>query len=205
MEQLDFAGCFICCPGKLHFTGAVSYTHLDVYKRQAWGILKPVCVPIILITVITTVVVMIVTGRVTQAVIRRLFGINLRCHHLSWYSMQGEGKRDYPASISYQSAWYPYYSYIEDYFARLHVLLSQGEPLCDLLIVYPVESLWCRIYPKWSWQLQTLDPEVQKLEQIYEDTFHLLCGARVDFDYGDEDYYIGWAVWRNRTAYRFCG
>ena len=36
----------------------------------AWGILKPVCVPIILITVITTVVVMIVTGRVTQAVIR---------------------------------------------------------------------------------------------------------------------------------------
>ena len=37
----------------------------------AWGILKPVCVPIILITVITTVVVMVVTGRVTQAVIRR--------------------------------------------------------------------------------------------------------------------------------------
>ena len=36
--------------------------------------------------------------------------------------------------------------------------------------------------------MQTLDPEVQKLEQIYEDTFHLLCGARVDFDYGDEDY-----------------
>ena len=36
----------------------------------AWGILKPVCVPIILITLITTVVVMIVTGRVTQAVIR---------------------------------------------------------------------------------------------------------------------------------------
>ena len=36
----------------------------------AWGILKPVCVPIILITVITTVVVMIVTGRATQAVIR---------------------------------------------------------------------------------------------------------------------------------------
>ena len=36
----------------------------------AWGVLKPVCVPIILIVAITTVVVMIVTGRVTQAVIR---------------------------------------------------------------------------------------------------------------------------------------
>ena len=36
----------------------------------AWGVLKPVCVPIILIVAITTVVVMIVTGRVTQTVIR---------------------------------------------------------------------------------------------------------------------------------------
>lgn len=28
-----------------------------------------------------------------------LFGINLRCPHLSWYTMKGEAKRDYPASI----------------------------------------------------------------------------------------------------------
>ena len=34
-----------------------------------------------------------------------LFGINIRCHHLSWYTMAGEAKRDYPASISFQSRW----------------------------------------------------------------------------------------------------
>ena len=28
-----------------------------------------------------------------------IIGINLRCPHLSWYTMQGEAKRDYPASI----------------------------------------------------------------------------------------------------------
>ena len=33
-----------------------------------------------------------------------LFGINLRCPHLSWYTMKGEAKRDYPASIFFQSA-----------------------------------------------------------------------------------------------------
>ena len=117
-----------------------------------------------------------------------LFGINLRCHHLSWYSMRGEGKRDYPASIAHQSAWYPYYSCIEDYFARIHVLLSQGKPLCNLLVLNPVESLWCQIYPKWSWQLQVFDPDVQEMEQIYTETFRMLCGEKLDFDYGDEDF-----------------
>ena len=34
-----------------------------------------------------------------------LMGINLRCPHLSWYTMEGEAKRDYPASILHQSAW----------------------------------------------------------------------------------------------------
>ena len=30
-------------------------------------------------------------------------GITLRVPHLSWVSMKGEAKRDYPASINYQS------------------------------------------------------------------------------------------------------
>jgi len=30
----------------------------------------------------------------------------MRVHHLTWLSMVGEGKRDYPASIGYQSPWY---------------------------------------------------------------------------------------------------
>ena len=48
----------------------VMFIPAGVGLLTAWGVLKPVCVPIILIVVITTVVVMIVTGRVTQAVIR---------------------------------------------------------------------------------------------------------------------------------------
>ncbi|TVP82303.1 MAG: hypothetical protein EA353_00590, partial [Puniceicoccaceae bacterium] len=60
-------------------------------------------------------------------------GINLRCPHLSWYSMAGESKRDYPASIFHQSAWYPEYKFVEDYFARIHLILSQGDPDCDVL------------------------------------------------------------------------
>lgn len=37
---------------------------------NSWGVLQPVFIPIITITVVSTVVVMAVTGRITQAVIR---------------------------------------------------------------------------------------------------------------------------------------
>ena len=57
-----------------------------------------------------------------------LFGVNLRCPHLSWYTMKGEAKRDYPASILHQSSWYKEYHYLEDYFSRIHVALQEGNP-----------------------------------------------------------------------------
>lgn len=71
-------------------------------------------------------------------------GINLRCQHLSWYTMEGENKRDYPASISLQSAWYRDYEYLETYFSRLHVFL-EGDDACDVLVINPIESIWCEI------------------------------------------------------------
>lgn len=36
---------------------------------DSWEVLKPICIPVIIITVLTTVIVMVVTGRVTQLVI----------------------------------------------------------------------------------------------------------------------------------------
>ncbi len=38
---------------------------------DSWSILKPVCLPVLVITVITTVVVMAVSGRMTQFLIRK--------------------------------------------------------------------------------------------------------------------------------------
>lgn len=49
----------------------VMFIPAGVGLLTAWGVLKPVWVPVAVITVISTVVVMVVTGRVTQSVIRR--------------------------------------------------------------------------------------------------------------------------------------
>lgn len=38
---------------------------------SSWGILKPIVIPVTVIVLISTIIVMVVSGRVTQAVIRR--------------------------------------------------------------------------------------------------------------------------------------
>ncbi|MFA5688646.1 MAG: glycosyl hydrolase [Kiritimatiellales bacterium] len=116
-----------------------------------------------------------------------LLGINLRCHHLAWYTMRGEAKRDFPASILHQSPWYKEYKHVEDYFARFSLMMAQGEPVCDLLIVNPVESFWAQIYPGWSKNLVLQDDHLKTLEQSYQMLFTWLLESQVDFDYGDEE------------------
>ena len=59
-------------------------------------------------------------------------GVTLRVPHLSWMSMKGEAKRDYPQSIFYQSPWYRQYPLIEDHFARVNLAMSQGKPVCRI-------------------------------------------------------------------------
>ena len=116
-----------------------------------------------------------------------LFGVNLRCHHLSWYTMGGEAKRDYPASIFFQSGWWRDYHFVEDYYARFNTLLAQGRPACDVLVINPVESTWCQAGVGWADGLSAKTKELQALENGYRDMFFFLAGSHIDFDYGDEE------------------
>ncbi len=115
-----------------------------------------------------------------------LFGINLRCPHLSWYTMEGEAKRDYPASLLHQSPWYKDYPLVEDYFARFGVLM-QGKPLCDVLVLNPIESVWSMTHLGWAKWINNTDPEIAKIEDAYQQLFAMLTGSQIDFDYGDEE------------------
>ncbi|MGM9625144.1 MAG: hypothetical protein ACI3XM_05495, partial [Eubacteriales bacterium] len=115
-----------------------------------------------------------------------LFGINLRCPHLSWYTMEGESKRDYPASILHQSPWYPYYDTVESYFARFGLFMTEGRPVCDVLVINPIESVWSQSYMGWAQWISPLEPAVHRLEEAYVRTFGMLTANHIDFDYGEE-------------------
>lgn len=105
-------------------------------------------------------------------------GVVNRVHHLSWYSMGGEAKRDYPASIGGQSPWYGEYGRIETYFARIRMLLAEGKPVVRIGVIHPVESAWILFGPD--------DQTGQKrsdLEAMFQDTSRWLLEGQLDFDY----------------------
>ena len=116
-----------------------------------------------------------------------LFGITLRCPHLSWYTMKGQAKRDYPASIMHQSTWYKEYEALETYFSRLQLLLTQGEAACDVLVINPIESVWAQIYPGCFDVFEPTNDTLKQLQADYEELFFILTQSHIDFDYGDED------------------
>lgn len=108
-------------------------------------------------------------------------GITLRVHHLSWDSMKGEAKRDYPASIFYQSPWYKEYKMMEDHFARVNTALTRGKPHVRIGVIHPVESYWLHFGPKEQTALVR-----DGLEEVFENVTKWLLFAQLDFDYISE-------------------
>lgn len=108
-------------------------------------------------------------------------GVTIRVPHLSWYAMKGEAKRDYPASIHYQSPWYKKYNLIEDHFARVNTALTRGKPVVKVGVIHPIESFWLHWGPNDKSALfrESLD------ERFLNVTRWLLEGS-IDFDFISE-------------------
>ena len=130
-------------------------------------------------------------------------GINFRCPHLAWYSAEAEAKRDYPASISYQSPWCDKYRAVEDYFARLGAVLSEGGEMCELLVIHPIESAWMSVDPAWL-GTRSFRAENRRHARLTD----MLLAQKLDFDFGDEAIIARYGRVRdgkivvNRAAYR---
>ena len=105
-------------------------------------------------------------------------GVTVRVPHLAWVSMKGEAKRDYPASISYQSSWHKEYRYIEDHFARVSTALTRGKPMVRVAVIHPVESYWLH----WGPTNQTAT-ERDKLETNFDNVTQWLLRGNIDFDF----------------------
>ncbi len=105
-------------------------------------------------------------------------GIAYRVHHLSWVSMAGEAKRDYPASISYQSPWWREYAVVEDHFARVNSVLTRGKPVVKIGVVHPVESYWLCFGPE-----EQTRQERDERDRQFADLIGWMLYGFVDFDF----------------------
>ncbi len=105
-------------------------------------------------------------------------GVTVRVPHLSWLSMGGEAKRDYPASISYQSPWYKKYPIIADHFARVNTAMTRGRARVRVAVVHPVESYWLAYGPQ-----DMTAGKREMLHETFESLIHWLLHGLVDFDF----------------------
>lgn len=87
------------------------------------------------------------SGHKLQGDWQAAMGVTHRVLHLYWVSMEGEGKRDYPASIGHQSPWYKEYPLIENHFARINTVMTRGTPKVDIAVIHPIESYWLHFGP----------------------------------------------------------
>lgn len=115
-------------------------------------------------------------------------GINLRCQHLTWYSMKGCRKRDYPPVFNYQTPWWKYNNTVEDYFARIGALTSKGNPKINTLVIHPVASAWINAdISEGDHCLHKMQNKSDELGFALNDYTKDLMSNHIEFDYGDED------------------
>ncbi len=108
-------------------------------------------------------------------------GVNFRVPHLAWMSMRGESKRDYPASIFYQSPWYGKYHLIEDHFARVNMAMSRGKRQVKIGVIHPVETSWLH------WGADSEKKSVLKaMDTAFKSVTATLLFAQLDFDFISE-------------------
>ena len=108
-------------------------------------------------------------------------GVTVRVPHLAWVSMKGRAKRDYPASISYQSPWYKEYPYIENHYARLNTALTRGKPIADVGVIHPIESCWLRYGP-----VESSKDIIDDMDYNFKSLTEWLLFGLIDFDFISE-------------------
>lgn len=108
-------------------------------------------------------------------------GVTVRVPHLSWVSMNGQAKRDYPASFNYQVPWYKEYSYVENHFARLNTALTRGRAVCKVGVIHPIESYWLH------WGTKEGTENIRKqMENRFRSLTEWLLKGLIDFDFISE-------------------
>ncbi|MDR1415308.1 MAG: hypothetical protein LBI96_05815 [Odoribacteraceae bacterium] len=108
-------------------------------------------------------------------------GVNFMNQHLSQMSITGARKYDYPPVFTSVEPWWASYKSLNDYFARLSLLLSQGEQLNDILVLEPTTTVWL-YYSKVKGH-----PRVMEIGANFQNFVTRLEKSQVEYDLGSEN------------------
>lgn len=111
-------------------------------------------------------------------------GVNFMNQHLSYMSITGARKYDYPPSFSYHSPWWKYYKELNNHFARLSVALSAGRQINNILVLEPTTSIWQHF--SYGTYRNKAD-SIFSIGQRFQDFVSQLEKQQIEYDLGSEN------------------
>ena len=110
-----------------------------------------------------------------------VLGVNFMNQHLSHMTITGARKYDYPPVFTSLSPWWSNYKTLNDYFARLSMILSQGEQVNDILILEPTTTAW--LYYSYI----NGHPKTMEIGVNFQNFVTKLEKSQVEYDLGSEN------------------
>lgn len=107
-------------------------------------------------------------------------GVTSLCPHLEGYSLRGERKRDYPASVFYQLPWFKdAYGPFAEFICKTGALLDNGVEEAPILLMQPLQTAYIKNNPNNK-------SEIDNLQNGFEKITAELSGNHMLYHYGDE-------------------
>ena len=108
-------------------------------------------------------------------------GVNLMNQHLTYFTLAGARKYDYPPTFDYHEPWWNDYKYLNTHYARLSLALSAGRQINDILILEPTTSAW--LYDSYV----NRDQHCAVIGQAFQTFITKLEKSQVEYDLGSEN------------------
>ena len=111
-----------------------------------------------------------------------VLGVNFMNQHLSYVSIMGDRKHDYPQSFGPYAPYWKQYRYQNDYFGRLSAALSSGKQVNRILVLEPTTTAWMYYSPK----KENINPRFNKINPTFRAMLSLFEQKQVEYDLGCE-------------------
>jgi hypothetical protein len=110
-----------------------------------------------------------------------VLGVNFVNQHLSYYSLNGVRKFDYPPSFTYHEPWWEHYQLMGDYIGRMCMAMSSGQQINHILVLQPNTTAWMYFSRK------VKNPKIHSIRDGFKNFVYRMEQAHVEYDLGSEN------------------
>ncbi|MGV8138086.1 MAG: glycosyl hydrolase [Mangrovibacterium sp.] len=110
-----------------------------------------------------------------------VLGVNFVNQHLSYYTLKGVRKFDYPPSFSYHEPWWENYKLMGDYIGRMSMAMSAGKQINHTLVLQPNTTAWMYFSRKEK------NPIIDEIRDGFKSFVYQLEQKHWEYDLGSEN------------------